>query len=223
MNMLDLMKEGSLAAAELLAVLLVTPVWAADRPAVESPAHEQPLQWHRLAAAGDTEVLGALARLRLAQPAAGDGASSPPMRAGHARLTQDEAIADAALVGALSSPGSARSRAVRVALPAVDGRPAPRALLVGRATQQFVAVVPHQTVASATLVLRPASGAAETLALGPLDPRVAVLVPLVSREQLDALDDGAIELEYDIDGSTFWTTLAARRVDADTLHADSTE
>jgi hypothetical protein len=223
MNVLDVMREGSLAAAELLALLLVTPVSAADRPAVESPAYERPLQLHRLAAAGDTEVLGALAQARVTQQGTGDSASLPSMRAGHVQLTEDEAVADAALIGALSAPDSLRSRAMRVKLPPGAGRSEPRALLVDRNSQQFVAVVPHRTVAAATLVLRPAAGAAEMLDLGPLDPQVAVLVPLATHEQLDALDDGVIELEFDIDGGTVWTTLAARRVDGDPIHADSNE
>lgn len=220
MNVLDLLKDGALAAAELTALLLVAPASAADGPAAVSPAYERPVQLHRLAAAGDNDVLGALAQARITQQGAGDSEPLPLTRAGHARLTEDESIADASLIDALAASSPLRGRVARLALPAGAERSAPRALLVDRGAQRFVAIVPHRPAAAATLVLRPASGPSETLDLGTLDPGVAILVPIATRAQFDALDDGAIELEFEVDDTAVWTTLLAQRVDADPSHAD---
>lgn len=220
MNVLDLLKDGALAAAELSALLLIAPASATDGPAAASPAYESPAQLHRLGAAGDTEVLGVLAQARIAQLGAGGDESLQRTRTGHVRLTEDESIADASLIDTLAASSPLRGRVARLALPAGAERSAPRALLVDRGAQRFVAIVPHRRTASATLVLRPASGASETLDLGALDPAVALLVPIATRAQFDAIDDGAIELEFEVDDTAVWTTLVAQRVDADPSHAD---
>ena len=78
MNVLDLLKDGALAAAELSALLLVAPASAADGPTAASPAYERPVQLHRLAVAGDNGVLGALAQARITRQGASD--SEPPQR-----------------------------------------------------------------------------------------------------------------------------------------------
>ncbi len=62
-------------------------------------------------------------------------------------------------------------------------------------------------------MLRPASGEPETLPLGAIDTRHAVLVPLPSRAYLDRLAEGAVELELADDRGTWWTTLVAERID----------
>ena len=80
--------------------------------------------------------------------------------------------------------------------------------------------MPHRRASSATLVLRPTSGDAEVLHFGRVDPRLALLIPLTSRAQLDDLGEGAIEVELDDAGATYWTTVAADRIDAhDTAQA----
>jgi hypothetical protein len=73
-------------------------------------------------------------------------------------------------------------------------------------------------------VLRPASGAAESLALGQVDPSVAIVVPLASRAHLDDLARGAIEFELETAESTFWTTVVPDRLTADVaVQAGTTE
>jgi hypothetical protein len=105
--------------------------------------------------------------------------------------------------------------AYRLALPLEVGADAPRAMLVDQGDSRFLLVVPHRRAPRAMLVLRPAIGASRVLHLGAVDPRLAVLVPLATRAQLDALADGAIELELDDGASTHWTTIVADRVDED--------
>ena len=150
-----------------------------------------------------------------------DCGSAPP--AGHVDLTEDEAIADAlqvtpgaeALVEIIATrPLIGSGRIYRVAMPAPLGGTTPRALLVAQAGQWFLVVVPHRAASTAGLVLRPASGAAESLALGPVDPGVAIVVPLASRAHLDDVARGAIEFELATAESTFWTTLMRDRVAA---------
>ena len=219
MNVLDLLKDGALAAAELSALLLVAPASAADSPAAASPKYERPVLLHRLAVAGDTEVLGALARARIPQQGAGDE-PLPRAPTGHVQPTEDESVADASLIDALAASSPPRSRVVRLTLASRASRPDPRALLVDRGSERFLAIVPHRRTASGTLVLRPVPGRSETLELGALDPGVAILVPIATRAWFDALADGAIELEFEVDDTAVWTTLVAQRIDADPSHAD---
>jgi hypothetical protein len=143
---------------------------------------------------------------------------------GHARLSEDEAIADAlqlepgadALIEVVATHPLVRTEgAYRLALPLEVGADAPRAMLVDQGDSRFLLVVPHRRAPRAMLVLRPAIGASRVLHLGAVDPRLAVLVPLATRAQLDALADGAIELELDDGASTHWTTIVADRVDED--------
>lgn len=154
---------------------------------------------------------------------AGGDCGDEPM-SGHARLSDDEAIADAlqlapgadAVVESVATHPLVRGEgAYRVALPANVGTDAPRAMLVDQGDSRFLLVVPHRPAAASTLVLRPVSGASRVLHLGRIDPRLALLVPLASRAQLDALADGAIELELDDGASTEWTTLVVQRIDGD--------
>ena len=117
--------------------------------------------------------------------------------AGRARLTEDERIADA----------SGRARP-----PVRAEADAPRTLLVDEEGRAFLIIVPHRAAERGTLVLRPSSGESETLPLGEIDARRAVLVPLAGRAHLVRLADGAIELELADDRGTWWTTLVVERV-----------
>lgn len=143
--------------------------------------------------------------------------------AGHASLTDDEAIADALQVtsGAevvveviATQPLTGSGRIYRVAMPAPLSGTTPHALLVAQDAQWFLIVVPHRAAPIGRLVLRPVSGAAESLALGHVDPGVAFVVPLASRAHLDDLARGAIEFELAGAESTFWTTVVPDRLTA---------
>lgn len=117
--------------------------------------------------------------------------------AGRARLTEDERIADA------SGRAGPQVRAEA---------DAPRAMLIDQDDGPFLLVVSHRAAPRGTLVLRPASGEPETLQLGPIDTRHAVLVPLPSRAHLDRLAEGAVEFELSDERATWWTTLVAERI-----------
>jgi hypothetical protein len=142
---------------------------------------------------------------------------------GHTRLTADEAIADAlqlapgadAVIEAIGARPLERSgSAYRVALPVRIAVESPRAMLFEQDDAWFLVVLPHRAGSTATLVLRPEYGAAETLALGAVDPGVAVVIPLPDRAQFDDLAAGVVELEIGDGVSTVWTTLATDRIDA---------
>lgn len=150
----------------------------------------------------------------------GDCGEAPA--SGHARLSGDEAIADAlqlapgadAVIEVIATHTLVRREgAYQVNLPLAVGADAPRATLVDQGDTRFLLVVPHRRASRSTLVLRPASGASRVLHLGRVDPRIALLVPLASRAQLDALADGAIELELDDGAVAEWTTVVADRVE----------
>jgi hypothetical protein len=142
--------------------------------------------------------------------------------AGHARLTDDERIADAlrlapgadAVIETTAARPLLRSgRSYRVILPVRVDADAPRAMLTDEGDGAFLLIVSHRAAPRGTLVLRPASGEPATLQLGAIDTRHAVLVPLPGRAHLDRLADGAVEFELSDDGGTWWTTLVAERVD----------
>ena len=152
-------------------------------------------------------------------PASGDCGDDP--FEGHARLSEDEAIADAlqlspgadAVIGMAATHPLVRSEgAYRVMLPSGIGSESPRAMLFDQGDSRFLLIVPHRPASRSTLVLRPASGASRVLQLGPVAARFAHLVPLITRAELDALADGVIELELDDGASTDWTTLVADRI-----------
>lgn len=141
--------------------------------------------------------------------------------AGHARLSEDERIADALRLapGALAviettaaQPLLRSGRSYRAMLPVRVEADAPRAMLVDDDGGTFLLIVPHRAAPRGTLVLRPASGEPETLQLGAIDTRHAVLVPLPGRAHLDRLADGAVEFELADDRGTWWTTLVAERI-----------
>lgn len=141
---------------------------------------------------------------------------------GHARLSGDEAIADAlqlapgaeaAIEVIATHPLIRKDGAYRVALPLDLDADAPRAMLVDQGDARFLLVVPHRQAAKSTLVLRPAFGATQVQHFGRVDPRLALLIPLATRAQFDALADGAIELELDDGASTYWATVAAERIE----------
>lgn len=152
--------------------------------------------------------------------ASGDCGEAPA--SGHARLSGDEAIADAlqlapgadAVIEVVAThPLVRRDGAYHVVLPLELNADAPRAMLVDQGDIRFLLVVPHRRAAKSTLVLRPASGAHQVQHLGRVDPRLALLIPVATRAQLDALADGAIELELDDGDSTYWSTVAAERIE----------
>jgi hypothetical protein len=213
---LQLMLDGALAAAELLALLFAPPA-AAREPA----AIDQPVQLHRLSSAVGVRLLGSLADARIAQALpVGEGDDFP--LAGHARLTDDERIADAlrqapgaraVMETAAALPSLRSGWSCRAMLPVRVDAAAPRAMLVDLDEDAFLLIVPHRAAPRGTLVLRPAAGEPETLSLGAIDARHAVLVPLPGRAHLDRLAAGAVELELADDRGTWWTTLIAERVD----------
>lgn len=139
---------------------------------------------------------------------------------GHARLAADEAIADAlqlapgadvAIEWITTLPLARTGPHYRLALPsfAVLG---PQALLVDQGDAQFLVVVVHKEARGrARLTLRPATAAATTIELGPIDAgeRDAYVIPL-PRTAVDALADVAIEFEsHDVDRA-LWATLPVR-------------
>lgn len=67
MTLLDLTLDGALAAAEMLALLLVTPAAAAPTAVDERAALERPVELHRLSTTVDVRLLGSLADVRVAQ------------------------------------------------------------------------------------------------------------------------------------------------------------
>lgn len=153
--------------------------------------------------------------------ASGDCGDAPA--SGHARLSDDEAIADAlqlapgadAVIEVIATHTLVRNEGTyHVALPLAVDANAPRATLVDQGDTRFLLVMLHRRASRSTLVLRPASGASQVLHLGAVDPRLALLIPLATRAQLDALANGAIELELDDGASTHWTTVVADRVEA---------
>lgn len=259
MTVLHMVIDGAIAAGELLALLFVPPVAAAE-PVVADPlvAFEQPVLLHRLSTTVDVRLLGSLADVRVAQHVRNDGAANADLAralpaidghvdglrvvrdghavellssedaktiptAGHTRLTTDEAIADAlqlapgvdAVVEAVAArPLEGSGRIYRLALPVRIAVDAPRAMLFEQDDAWFLVVLPHRIGSAATLVLRPEYGAAETLALGPVDPGIAVVIPLSGCAQLDDLAAGVVELEIEDGMSTVWTTIATDRIDA---------
>ena len=140
----------------------------------------------------------------------------------HARLSNDEAIADAlqlapgadAVIAVTTAQAlGPTGGAFRVALPTTVDAEEPRAQLIDQGDAWFLLLVPHRRASSATLVLRPTSGAAETLQFGRVDPRLALVIPLKSHAQLVDLAEGAIEVELRDADVTYWTTVAADRID----------
>jgi len=150
----------------------------------------------------------------------GGGGDDLPI-AGHARLSEDERIADAlslapgahAVIETITAQPLLRSgRSCRVMLPVRVEADAPRAMLVDEDDGSFLLIVPHRAAPCGTLVLRPAYGEPETLQLGAIDTRHAILVPLPGRAHLDQLAEGEVELELADDRGTWWTTLVAERI-----------
>jgi hypothetical protein len=75
MTLLQLTLDGALAAAELLALLFVSPAAAREPDTIDAPAaFERPVHLHRLSTAAEVRLLGSLADVRVAQ-AVRDGPS----------------------------------------------------------------------------------------------------------------------------------------------------
>ena len=125
--------------------------------------------------------------------------------------------ADMRLLGSLADARVAQAMrdgpSYRVMLPARIETDAPRAVLLDEDDGPFLLIVAHRAAPRGALVLRPAYGEPETLELGAIDTRHAILVPLPSRAYLDRLAEGAVELELAGDRGTWWTTLIAERID----------
>ena len=217
MNVLHLMIDGALAAGELLALLFVSPEIAAEPLAAGAPpALERAVQMHRMSTAFDVRLLGSLATL------VDRGDCGEPHAAGHARLSEDEAIADALqfaprphataeVVAAPSLPHRTDDNDAVPSPPLAAGTP--RVALLERDDGAFLLFVPHRRASAATLVLRPLSSAATVLQLGAVDPRLAILVPLAGRARLGELADGAIEIELTDGDASYWTTVVAELID----------
>jgi hypothetical protein len=250
--LLSLLADGALAAAELLALLFISPAMATE------PVHvaAQPIALHRLTTALDVRLLGTLADVRVLHRVRNDGERAVDLGAAlptgehvdtvrvvrggravefgasvacgddlfdRAQPTLDEAIADAltlapgaeAMIEATGAQTLVRDgNAWRVALPASVESNRARALLVDQGDARFIVVIPHVAARTASLVLRPANGAAERYELGSADSRSAIVVPLASRVQFDALAAGAIELTLNGDRATVWTTIVGEVADA---------
>ena len=70
MTLLQLTVDGALAAAQLLALLFVSPAAAREPAALDGPAAlDRPVQLHRLSTSADMRLLGSLADVRAAQAA----------------------------------------------------------------------------------------------------------------------------------------------------------
>jgi len=77
MTLLQLLAEGSIAAAELVALLLVPPATAIEPARPDgADALAQPVALHRLSTAVDVRLLGSLADVRVVQRLHNDGAST---------------------------------------------------------------------------------------------------------------------------------------------------
>jgi hypothetical protein len=149
--------------------------------------------------------------------------------AGHARASEDEAIADLMQL----PPG--RQATVEVAatdtlqpagldwsitLPATVAPIRAQALLVAQANGGHVVVIPPAGATGvATITLRPVSGPARSIGLGGVRPGVAYVLRMADAEALPPLAQGAIELEVVSGHDVHWTTLAvgSRRSGSTTL------
>jgi hypothetical protein len=221
MTTLQLMVDGAVAAAELLALLFVSPAHACEPATAHAAAvFEQPIALHRLSTTVDVRLPGPVAGARVAHavrnPSPADADESP--MAGHVRLTEDEWIADALESRRVAAARIDAGTAQPVALdgpfarlqPPVDGG-APRTILLDAAEGPVLMLVPDRSAARATLVLRPRAGDSVTLHLGAVDAGKAVLVPLAGRDPFERLTAGAVELELDDGTTTSWSTLVLER------------
>lgn len=148
------------------------------------------------------------------------GESSRAPTAGHARLSIDEAVADALQLapGAEATLEVIAARPVqhgagvyRVTLPVALDADAPRATLVEQQDRAYLVVVPHRRATTASVVLRPTSGDSRWFDVGPVDPRTALLIPLRGHGELDDVAEGAVEVELVDGGVSHWSTVAAER------------
>ncbi|HZA94699.1 MAG TPA: hypothetical protein VE421_01080 [Burkholderiaceae bacterium] len=259
--------DAFLTAAELFALLFVSPVSATEQPiparTVSAPAYERARELHLVSTSFDVRLLGSLADIRLTQefrnrsattinlsgylPAVdeytdalrihrrgrtidlmqlgsgcgGEESDDEDLQAdigGNVQLAVDESIADAlqlapgetASIELIATQSLSRSpgAAYRLALPALAGVES-QALLVDQGDTQFVVIVAHRLAsATARLTLRPYGAASEIIELGVLtQPVVAHIIPLASREALQALASGAIEIETRTQDGIVWSTL----------------
>lgn len=267
--------DAFLTAAELVALLFVSPVSATERPGLVStasaPAYERVREPHLVSTSFDVRLLGSLADIRLSREFRNISASTVYLSSylpavdeytdalrihrkgraidllqlgaecggeiegdddlqadvgGNVRLAVDESIADALQL----APGETASieliatqtlswslgSVYRLALPALAGVES-QALLVDQGDTQFVVVVPHRLVSgTARLTLRPTGASSQSIELGTLgEAPSAHVIRLPSREALQALAAGAIEIETRAPDGVIWSTLPMQvRTDA---------
>ena len=267
--------DAFLTAAELVALLFVSPVSATERPGLVStanaPAYERTREPHLVSTSFDVRLLGSLADIRLSREFRNTGASTVYLSSylpavdehtdalrihrkgravdllqlgaecgggieddddlqadvgGNVRLAVDESIADALQLAPgetasieliatrplSQSPGSV----YRLALPALAGVDS-QALLVDQGDTQFVVIVPQRTASgTARVTLRPTDASSQSIDLGVLaEVSSAHVIKLPSREALQALAAGAIEIETRAPDGVIWSTLPMQvRTDA---------
>jgi len=145
---------------------------------------------------------------------------------GHMQLALDESIADAlqlapgetALIEVIATQSLSRSpgAAYQLALPSIAGIDS-QALLIDQRDTQFVVIVLHRLASStASLTLRPSGAASRVIELGVSSgTSTAHIIPVASREALQALASGAIEIEMRTPDGIGWSTLPTQtRTDA---------
>ncbi|MGH6609817.1 MAG: hypothetical protein ACRECQ_06150 [Burkholderiaceae bacterium] len=218
MSAAQVLIDGFLKAAEMLALLVLPPAFAVEPPVIPMSAQlQRARELHLLTSTADVRLLGMPAAVRISDDEdEGCGGESDDEEdvyvAGHARLALDEAIADAAVTAPLIKAGAAH----RLELPAHVATE-PRALLVDQHDSQFVLVMTGLVVrGAARLTLRFAEGSPQTIELGELGATpAAYVVPVADRTALAALARGAIELEAQAKDYVLWSTLPAQvRADA---------
>jgi hypothetical protein len=216
MSALQVLIEGVLRAAELLALLVVLPVSTLEVRAVPvaSPieTRAEALRLHRRERIVNLLHVG---------ECDGDVATTNAVVAvrGHARLTTDEAIADAlppagpetTMVDANAAHSTVSSGAffrLAVSHSAIESR----ALLVDQpGGPLLVMIIGSGARGVARLTLRPSRGSSETIELGDITgAQSAYVVPLADRAALEALATGAIELEAQAEDYSMWSTIPAQ-------------
>lgn len=154
----------------------------------------------------------------------GGDETDAPRPAGHARIAEDEAVADAlrlppgasaAIELIVTQPLTRSGKHYRIALPKTNASLSPQALLVDQGESRFLVVIVHPGArGEARLTLRPAQGTAESIDLGVVDERLraandAYVIP-IPRQAIDALAAGAVEFESRDRDHRLWTTLPTR-------------
>lgn len=231
--MAQVLIDGLMAAAELLALLFVAPAAAVEPPAALQHAVSNVERMRELRAlTGKSEVFRlhraerAVGLLAAGEGCGGGEGDATILAAGHAELTADEAIADAWQLASDKAPigtiarqplGAAETGGLlRLALPAYLAAES-HAILVDQHNAPLIVVIAGRAARGvAHLTLRPDGSAASKIELGQLaDGGSAFVIPLANRAALVALVAGAIEFEARANDSVLWSTLPVElRTDA---------